>query len=72
MTHLVLDEAQAKIVAQSSGPIEIRDAAGNNLGYIAHIFSAEDIALAKQRREAGGRRYTTREVLEHLRELAPE
>ena len=45
---------------------------GQHLGYVAHGFTDEDIAIAKQRRASDERRYTTQEVLQHLRTLEQE
>ena len=72
MQHLVLSDEQARIVSQSSEGIEIRDRNGKHLGYVAHGFSDEDIAIAKQRMASDEPRHTTREVLDHLRSLEQE
>jgi hypothetical protein len=64
-----VDNTQAKLIVEAQGTVEIRDRRGNHLGFVAHGFSAEDIALAKQRLAADGPRFTTREVLDHLRSL---
>jgi hypothetical protein len=39
------------------------------LGYIAQGFTDEDIALARQRLASSEPRYTTEQVLDHLRSL---
>jgi hypothetical protein len=70
MTHIIVDDQQAQLITQSSEFIEIRDRAGQHLGYIAHSFSAEDIALAGQRAGSSEPRYTTPQVLTHLETLS--
>jgi len=69
MQHLVVSDEQARIISQSSEGLEIRDRTGRHLGYVAHGFSAEDIAIAKERMASDEPRHTTREVLDHLRSL---
>ena len=69
MPHIVVNDEQAKIIAQSAERIEIRDKQGKHLGYVTHGFTEEDIAIAKQRIASTEPRYTTQQVLEHLRSL---
>jgi hypothetical protein len=69
MPHIVVDDQQAKLISEATGDIEIRDPRGRHLGYVAHGFSDEDIAIARQRLESDLPRYSTREVLDHLRSL---
>lgn len=69
MQHIVVNDEQARIIRQSSGSVEIRDASGSHLGYVAHGFTDEDIALARQRLASSEPRYTTEQVLDHLRSL---
>jgi hypothetical protein len=69
MPHIVVDDHQAKLIAEASGDVEIRDPQGKHLGYVAHGFSDEDIAIARQRLASHQRRVTTSEVLDHLRSL---
>ena len=49
MQHIVVNDEQAKIISESPESIEIRDRSGKHLGYVAHGFTDEDIAIAKQR-----------------------
>jgi hypothetical protein len=67
--HIIVDDEQAKIIAESADGIEIRDRNGNRLGYIVHGFTDEDIAIAKQRLGSDEPRFTTEQVIEHLRSL---
>ena len=72
MPHITVDDTQARLIMEAERTIEIRDRHGNHLGYVAHGFSAEDIAVARQRFASDEPRYSTREVLEHLRSLEKE
>ena len=67
--HIIVDDEQARIISKATEKVEIRDGNGNRLGFVAHGFTDEDIAIAKQRRTSTEPRYTTHEVLEHLRSL---
>jgi len=69
MSHIVVDDDQAKIILEASGTVEVRDRRGRHLGFVEHGFTEADIALAKQRLASGERRHSTQEVLEHLRSL---
>ncbi len=69
MQHIVVNDEQAKIISESPESIEIRDRSGKHLGYVAHGFSDEDIAIAKQRLASDEPRYTTQEVLDHIQSL---
>lgn len=69
MSHIVVDDKQAQIIAQSPNILEIRDQQGRCLGYVAHGFTDEDIALAKARLASDEPRLTTQQVVDHLRSL---
>ncbi len=69
MPHIVVDDEQAKIISESAESIEIRDRNGRHLGYVAHGFTEEDIAVAKQRMASDEPRYTTQQVLNHIQTL---
>lgn len=69
MPHIIVDDEQAKIICQSAESIEIRDATGKHLGYLARGFTHEDIAIARERMASDEPRYTTQEVLDHLQSL---
>jgi hypothetical protein len=71
MRHIVVDDQQVKLITETKDTLEIRDAQGRLLGYVAHEFTDDDIAIAKQRLASAGPRYTTQEVLDHLRSLEP-
>ncbi|MEX2142832.1 MAG: hypothetical protein WD894_26485 [Pirellulales bacterium] len=69
MPHIVVDDQQARLITESSSNLEIRDQHGRRLGYVAHGFSDQDIALAKTRLASDEPRLTTQQVLDHLRSL---
>ena len=71
MSHIVLDESQARIVAQAQGEIEVRDRNGKHLGYIAHGFTDEDIRVARERASSKTPRLSTAEVLCRLAPREP-
>ena len=69
MPHIVVDDKQAQIIAGSTESVEIRDQHGKHLGYVAHQFTDEDIAIAKRRMASDEPRYKTQEVLDHIQSL---
>ena len=69
MPHIVVDDKQAKIIAEAKESIEIRDRHGKHLGYVAHQFTDEDLTIAKQRLSSDQPGFSTREVLDHLGSL---
>ena len=69
MHHIVVDDQQAKVISEATENIEIRDSRGTHLGYVAHGFTDEDIAMAVRRMGSHEPRKTTEEVLAHLRSL---
>jgi hypothetical protein len=69
MAQIVLTPEQARLAADRKEFVELRDPAGNYLGYVAHGVTAEDIAIARQRMKSNAPRWTTAQVLEHLKSL---
>ena len=69
MIYIVVDDQQAKLITESSQGIEIRDKAGKHLGFVAHGFSEEDLAVASHRLSSSQPRISTEKVIEHLRAL---
>ncbi|MBI1904440.1 MAG: hypothetical protein HYS13_25370 [Planctomycetia bacterium] len=69
MPHIVVDDEQAKTISESTGYVEIRDQRGRRLGYVAPGFTEDEIAEAKRRLASDDPRYTTQQVLTHLRSL---
>ncbi len=66
MIRIVVDDEQARAIAEGAEMVEISDREGKVLGYLAHGFSDEDIALANRIRGSNQPRYTTQEVLSRL------
>ncbi len=66
MSHIVVDDQQARLIAEATENVEIRDRQGRHIGYVAHGFSNEDIAVARRRLASGEPRYTTPQVVDHL------
>jgi hypothetical protein len=64
--HIVVNDQQAKLISDATESVEIRDARGVHLGYVARGFTDEDIAIARKRIVSDEPRYTTQEVLDHL------
>ena len=69
MAHIVVNDEQARIISEATEGIEIRDSEGKHLGYVAHGFTDKDVAIGKQRLESDERRYTTKQVMDHLKSL---
>jgi hypothetical protein len=71
VSYIVLDETQAKIIAQAKGNVEIRDSSGRHLGYLTHGFTDQDIRIALERAASNAPRYSTVEMLNQLAALGP-
>jgi len=69
VSFIVLNDEQAKVVAKALEPIEVRDGKGNVLGSISPVWTEEDIKEAKRRLASDQPRYTTSQVLDHLKSL---
>ena len=69
MTSIVVTDEQAQIIKSSPKGVEIRSPKGECLGVLTHGFTEEDIELAKKALASNSPRYTTAEVLQHLRTL---
>jgi len=70
MREIVLTQEQTEVVAQAQDAVQVRDPKGNVLGYIEPSdFTPEEIAEAKRALASNQPRYTTAQVLEHLRSL---
>jgi hypothetical protein len=69
VSHITLNDEQARIVAESQRPVELRDSAGKLLAWVWPDVAPDDIAIAKQRLRSNQPRYTTQEVLDHLQSL---
>jgi hypothetical protein len=69
MPHIIVDDQQAKLISEATGDVEVRDPQGRHLGNVGHGFSDEDRLVAQQRLASDHPRFTTQEVLDHLRSL---
>ncbi len=69
MSHIIVDDDQARIILGATGEVEVRDRQGRHLGFVEHGFTEEDIELAKQTLASDGPWHTTQQVLDHLRSL---
>ena len=70
MPEIVLTQEQTEVVARAKDAVQVRDSKGNVLGYIEPPdFTPEEIAEAKSALASKQPRYTTAQVLEHLRSL---
>jgi hypothetical protein len=70
MKHLVLNDEQMKVLAEAQRQIEVRDSDGRLVGYLQFVgFTVAEIEDAKRRLASDEPRYTTEQVLAHLRSL---
>ena len=67
MTNLMLNEEQMRQVAAADGEIALRDGNGRLVGYLDRGFSADEIEQAERDLDSEMPRYTTPQVLDHLR-----
>ena len=71
MVQVIATADQAKLLLEAKESVEIVDANGKRLGTVVRPPSDEDVQIAKQRIEQSGKRYTTEQVISHLRSLEP-
>jgi hypothetical protein len=71
MIKIVLSAEQASLVCQAADAVEMLDPDGKCLGVFVQAFSAAEIETALKRRDSNQPRYTTAEVLSHLRAIEP-
>lgn len=74
MIRIIVDDEQAKAIVDANETVEVRDGKGKLLGVVQPAtsrggFTDNEIDEAKQRMGAPGIRYSTEQVLEHLRSL---
>ena len=67
MQHITLTNEQLRVVSKSD-PVAVHDEQGQLRGYISMVISSEELADARRAMASPGRRYTTAEVLDKLRE----
>jgi hypothetical protein len=78
MSQIIVDAAAAAQLRAATSPVEVRDPSGKLLGRFAPAIDWSEYELIgpelseeelQRRRESGRKKYTTAEVLEHLRRL---
>ncbi|HQU41656.1 MAG TPA: hypothetical protein PK867_02545 [Pirellulales bacterium] len=69
MTHIVLDQEQATLLAETGKPMQAVDPQGRLVGFIEPAPSEAEIARAKARLAIDEPEFTTDEVIEHLQSL---
>ena len=80
MTLVTISDEQARVIANSPGPIVFVDLSGRELGKFEpitksakseHTLSETDLAELKSRLNSPGPGKTTKELLDHLKSIAP-
>ena len=81
MTYLMINDEQARAIAQSSAPVVFVDRRGQEVGRFKPLtdeekksvppLSPEELAELKRRMELPGPGKSTAELLDNLRALAP-
>lgn len=69
MVQVVMTAEQAKLVSETSDSIEMVDSNGEKLGTLLRPPTQDDIRIAGERISRGGKRHTTKQVIDHLRSL---
>ena len=70
MQQIILSDEQMKILSEAHGQVEVRDSGGHLVGFLHFVgFTAAEIEDAKRRLASDEPRYTTEQVLAHLRSL---
>ncbi len=69
VTHIILNDDQVKAVQAAATGVELRDAEGHVVGYVAKPASKDVVAEAKRRLNSDGPWHTTQEVLDSLNAL---
>jgi hypothetical protein len=73
MTRLVLTPEQTRLLAESREPIQVCDPQGDVLTTIEPPeFTPEEITEAAKAADSNEPRFTTQQVLDHLRSLEPK
>lgn len=69
MIKIIAKDELLRELQRTDEVIEFVDANGKRLGTLVRPPSDEDIRIAKERLAGDGKRYTTAEVIDHLRSL---
>lgn len=69
MVQIIATDQLLRELENAEGNVEFVDANGKRLGTLVRPPSDDDIRIAKERLASNEPRYTTEQVLEHLRKL---
>lgn len=69
MVCIVVDDDQAKLIRNSGEGVMLRDSQGQFLGFVQLGLTDEEFAEAKRVLASDSPRYTTEQVLAHLKSL---
>jgi hypothetical protein len=69
MQEIILTPDQAKTLSEAAGSVVLKSADGHVVAYTSRRFTVQEIEEAERDRDSDPTRYTTREVLDHLRSL---
>ena len=80
MTFITISDEQARVIADSTGPIVFVDVTGREVGKLEPIarsanselsISADELADLRNRMNSPGPGKTTKDLLDHLKSIAP-
>ena len=71
MTRIQLNAEQSRAIREAGKTIEIVDESGRRVAVLPDGWTAADIEDAKRARDSTERRWSTTEVLNHLRSIDP-
>ena len=72
MVQIVATDRLLREIQDAEGIVEFVDASGKRIGTLVRPPTEEDIRIAKERIVGNCKRYTTEEVVSHLRSLEKE
>ncbi len=72
MTKVAIADDVAAQIRASKGPIELVDSSGQTIGLVRRPPSAPEIERARSRASRGGKRLSWAELVEKVRDGAPE
>lgn len=72
MTKVAIAEDIAAQIRASEGPIELVDSSGQTIGLVRRPPSESEIERARSRASRGGKRLSWAELVEKVRDGAPE
>ncbi len=69
MIRVIVSDQQARAIGEADQIVELCDREGRVLGMVVSGIGEDDVRTARAVADSTERRYTTPEVLEHLRSL---